>query len=154
MESLPSLANEICSEVLNSLNIFNYLNMVEISIMFVDDEYIHNLNKQYRQNDKPTNVLSFPLHDIDYTRLQDIETLNGYVMLGDIFLSYDSIVKESKEQGKIFKDHLVHLLIHGILHLLGYDHIEDEEADFMEKTEIMILKNMGIQSPYNSLYLK
>ena len=98
------------------------------------EEEIHRLNKQYRNVDKPTNVLSFP---------------NTGNVLGDIVLCLEVVQKEAVDQQKTYKSHLTHLIVHSILHLLGYDHISDEEAEEMEQKEIDILKTVfKIENPY------
>ena len=106
----------------------------EVSIVLVDDAEIHEINKMYRNIDKPTNVLSFELGDD--------------VLLGDIYISYDTVMREAKD-GKIsFHDHVAHMVVHGMFHLLGYDHLNDQEAMLMEMKEIKVLKKMGIKNPY------
>ncbi len=107
----------------------------EIAVVLADDAFVQNLNKQYRGKNKPTNVLSFP------ASLEEGE-------LGDIILAFETIEKEAIEQKKTFRNHTKHLLVHGFLHLLGYDHIEDKQAEVMEKIEIKILKKLGISNPY------
>lgn len=106
----------------------------EVSIVLVDDAEIHEINKTYRNVDRPTNVLSFELGDD--------------VLLGDIYISYDTVMREAKD-GKIsFHDHVAHMVVHGMFHLLGYDHLNDQEAMLMEMKEIKVLKKMGIKNPY------
>jgi len=105
----------------------------EVSIAFVDDTRIRELNKGYRNKDKATNVLSFPMSGD---------------MLGDIVLSRETIAREAGEQGKSLKDHLTHLIIHGFLHLLGYDHMDEKSAAEMETIEIQTLAQLGIDNPY------
>ncbi len=106
----------------------------EVSIILTNDAEIHALNKQYRGFDKPTNVLSFETGDDK--------------LLGDIFISFDTVMKEAKADNKKFTDHVAHMVVHGVLHLLGYDHLNDTDATKMELREIIILKKMGIQDPY------
>ena len=106
----------------------------EVSVVLVDDEEIRAINKQYRNLDKPTNVLSFELGDD--------------ILLGDIYISLDTVVREAKELNISVHDHVAHMLVHGVLHLLGFDHITDEEAAVMELKETKILKKMGIKNPY------
>lgn len=106
----------------------------ELSIVFADDKTLQELNKTYRQKDKPTNVLSFPSEEEEE--------------LGDIILAYETIIKESAENSISLLHHVLHLIIHGFLHLLGYDHQEEAEAKHMEQTEILILKHLNISNPY------
>ncbi len=108
----------------------------EVSVVLTNDKEIHTLNKQYRGFDKPTNVLSFETGDDE--------------LLGDIYISFDTVLRESKEQGIPFKDHVAHMVVHGVLHLIGYDHLNDNDADKMEKREVAILKKIGIGNPYRS----
>ncbi len=112
---------------------------VEISVVLTDDEKIRQLNKDYRGKDKPTNVISFASIDSE-------EIDSGLFIAGDIIISYDTTLKESTEKG--FKNHFTHLLIHGVMHLCGFDHENDGEATEMENIEIEILKNFGIANPY------
>ena len=113
----------------------------ELSISIVSSDEIQQLNNDYRKKDKPTNVLSFPSDIPDFIP-QDIPEL------GDIFLCHDVIAKEASEQNKPLIAHYTHLVIHGVLHLLGYDHVEDAEADAMEAIEIKIMHNLGYPNPY------
>lgn len=115
---------------------------VEIGIILANDDLVRVLNRDYRNKDKPTNVLSFPMHD------EQTNIGGEAIMLGDVFLAYETIKKEAQEQDKLFKHHMIHLLVHGCLHLLGYDHKKDEDAIMMEMLEIKILASMGIQNPY------
>jgi len=114
---------------------------VLISIMFSDDKKIKKLNNQFRKMNKPTNVLSFPPYS--NTLINDDE-----IFLGDIIFSIETIKTEAKKNNKTVIDHLIHLFIHGVLHLLGYHHDKEEEAKIMENLEICMLKKLGIASPY------
>lgn len=105
----------------------------ELSVVLTDDEAVRVLNRDFRGKDKPTNILSFP---------QDPP------MLGDLVLARETVEREADEQDKRFQDHFTHLIVHGLLHLLGYDHEEDDEAEEMEALEVDILKAMGINNPY------
>ncbi|PZQ43336.1 MAG: rRNA maturation RNase YbeY, partial [Micavibrio aeruginosavorus] len=120
---------------------------IELSVVLANDDLAQVLNREYRKMDKPTNVLSFANIDSDDPVPED-----GPFALGDLILSYQTIDRESKEQGKFFKDHFTHLVVHGTLHLLGYDHIDEHEATIMESTEIRILEKMNIQNPYTDTY--
>ena len=113
----------------------------QLSLLFDGDEAIRSLNQQFRDIDKPTNVLSFPGSDI----LPGDEAEN---MLGDIAFALQTIKNEADLEGKPFDHHLSHLMIHGFLHLFGYDHLSDEEAEVMEQLEIKALANLGIENPY------
>lgn len=110
----------------------------EISVVLADDAFIRELNRDYRGKDKPTNVLSFP--NTDYGK-QDPH-------LGDLILALETIEREAREQGKTVRNHVTHLLVHGVLHLLGHDHENDEDAEEMEASEIKILKKLGVANPY------
>lgn len=119
----------------------------EISILLTDDKQIQEINKEYRDKDKATNVISFA--NIDYGL--DFIDEEDYVALGDIIVSYDTLEKEAKESKIKIEDHFYHLLCHGMLHLLGFDHIEDDEADEMEAIEIKIMGEFNIKNPYNDI---
>ena len=110
-----------------------------INMRIVDDKEMTALNKKFRNKDSSTNVLSFTNDDISSTFTGD---------LGDIAINYDFIKKESKKQNKNFDDHMIHMLVHGIYHILGFDHKNDEMADFMEEKEIAILNELKIRNPY------
>jgi len=109
------------------------------NIIFVDDTYNKNLNLTFREKNKPTNVLSFPLHTMESPTVLNI---------GDIYIAYEIVLKEAKEQNKTVINHLIHLIIHGILHLLGYDHEKESDACQMESLEILILEKLNVQNPY------
>lgn len=109
-----------------------------VTLVLTHDAEVRSLNRDFRQKDTPTNVLSFP----------DGAVEAGVTQLGDIILAYETIAREAAEQNKRLKHHLTHLTIHGVLHLLGYDHIAEDEANRMESLEIRILKQMGIANPY------
>ena len=115
--------------------------IVLISIMFSDDKKIKKLNNQFRKMNKPTNVLSFPPYG-------DALINDDEIFLGDIIFSIETIKTEAKKNNKSVIDHLIHLFIHGVLHLLGYHHDKEEEAKIMENLEICMLKKLGIASPY------
>ena len=114
------------------------LTSCEVSIVLADDLFVHQLNLEYRNIDKPTNVLSFPVPFVDVPMRP----------MGDIVLALETVQKESKEQKKTFEEHLTHLLIHGALHLSGYDHILDEEAKVMESLEVEKVTSLGFEDPY------
>jgi probable rRNA maturation factor len=122
----------------------------EISFSFVGDEEIRELNREYRGKDKATNVLSFPGCDPeDLDEGMKFAARGGPpVMLGDIIVSFGVVEDEAALQNKTLEEHLTHLLVHGLLHLLGYDHTSDDEAEEMEGLEREILHGLNISNPY------
>lgn len=113
----------------------------ELSLVLAGDKTLQSLNSEWRDKDKPTNVLSFPGDDIEVGQ-------EAGIMLGDIIISLETTKREADLENKSFNDHLSHLLIHGFLHLFGYDHETDREAFEMESLEIRILDELGIANPY------
>ena len=111
----------------------------EITIRIVDEAESHDLNLTYRGKDKPTNVLSFPFECPDEVELP---------LLGDLVICRQVVEREATEQGKPLEAHWAHMVVHGCLHLLGYDHIEDDEAEEMEALETRLLAQLGIANPY------
>jgi probable rRNA maturation factor len=115
-----------------------------ITLLFADDETMQDLNKDWRGLDKPTNVLSFPAP-------KDQPVPPGELpLLGDIVLGFGTCAREAEEAGKTLGNHTCHLIVHGVLHLLGYDHENDKDAEVMEAAEIKILSTLGIENPYLS----
>ena len=121
---------------------------VEISIRLTTDAEVQTLNNQYRHKDKPTNVLSFPMVQADLLDTIDQNSDDGEVLLGDIVLAYGVCAAEAEERGIPIEQHATHLIVHGTLHLLGYDHLEDHEAEAMEAIEIDALAALGLADPY------
>ncbi len=116
----------------------------ELTVTLTNDKKIRVLNRDYRQKDKATNVLSFPM----FETLSDIPAHAGEVPIGDIIIAFETMKREADEQSKTLENHFTHMLIHGFLHLLGYDHMTDSEANTMESLEIRILKKFSIKNPY------
>tara|TARA_B100002003_G_C13731556_1_gene365558 strand:+ start:80 stop:580 length:501 start_codon:yes stop_codon:yes gene_type:complete len=139
-----SIIEDVTEQTLSHTLAMKNVETLEISITLTDDTQIKTLNRDYRGKDKPTNVLSFP--QIDWN--EGIQCYDAYLLLGDIVVSLSTIVNEAKEQGKSIENHFIHMLIHSILHLFGYDHEENDEAKEMEELEILILDQMGIKNPY------
>jgi probable rRNA maturation factor len=117
--------------------------LYSFTIMLADDKILQDLNKEFRARDYPTNVLSFPEEMMIGCRLY----------LGDIAISYERVTQEASQQNKNFKNHYAHMIVHGILHLLGYDHQTDEQAGIMEALEVQILSALRIPNPYEQDYL-
>jgi probable rRNA maturation factor len=111
----------------------------ELAIVLTDDSSIRTLNRDWRRKDEPTNVLSFPAKD------QRAGTPHH---LGDIVIAYQTTAREAEAERKPFKHHLAHLAVHGFLHLVGYDHTADEEAEAMEGLEISVLARLRVPNPY------
>jgi len=120
----------------------------EISVKLTDDAEVQALNAAYRGKDKPTNVLSFPMLQPGFMEATDMAD-DGEILVGDIVLAHETCVREAVEKGASVEDHATHLMVHGVLHLLGYDHVEDEaEAREMEEMETRALALLGIADPY------
>ena len=113
----------------------------ELSVRLTDDKEIMNLNKTYRNKNSPTNVLSFCSQKYNYDKI-------GFQVLGDLVISRDTAIKELKGTKKTLEQHISHLTVHGFLHLLGYIHEDDKEAETMEDLETEILKKLNIPDPY------
>ncbi len=143
---LFSVVKDCCIKAIQKTSINENTDSIEVSILLTSDEFIKELNTNYRSKEKPTNVLSFPSNEFQAGNYEDIE---DYIVLGDIILALETIKCEAAEQNKEFMDHLRHLVIHGTLHLLGYDHIEENQAEAMESLEISLLTEMGIENPYS-----
>ena len=111
-----------------------------VSVLLTDDYNMKKINKKWRKKDNPTNVLSFPVN------MDIIE--DEYCFIGDVALSYETIEKESDERMISFQNHFIHLLLHGLLHLLGYSHESEKETKDMKKLEIKLLSSINIQNPY------
>ena len=119
------------------------------SLLFTTDAEVHTLNREWRERDKPTNVLSFPMLERD-----EIEALTPDgppVMLGDIALAYETCAREAADKGVTLEAHAAHLIVHGLLHLAGHDHVDsDAQAEAMEALETAILAKLGIADPYGA----
>lgn len=119
---------------------------ISVNLSLSNDENIHKLNLEFRNMDKPTNVLSFA--NIDDPFFEEQIQTDDIIELGDIMIALETMQREAKEKEISLHDHYCHLFIHGILHLLGFDHIEDDEAEYMEDFEVRILAELNIANPY------
>ena len=139
---------ELFNYTLSHLNLNKHIKQAECSLFLTNDSDIQTYNKKYRNKDKATNTLSFPLENINLAKPESIKTLDGYCNLGDIICSIDTLKFEAKEQKKNFYNHFYHLLLHSFLHLLGHSHELEKDRIHMESTEISILAKLGIKTPY------
>lgn len=137
---LEAVLQRVADACLAELNVAA-LQPPELGVTFTDDDCIAELNRQWRGRAGPTNVLSFPL--VELTPGAEMPP-----MLGDIVIAFETVAREAQEQEKPFIDHLTHLLVHGLLHLVGYDHMNDDEAETMEALERRILERLAIPDPY------
>lgn len=134
-DRMPSLKEDIPIALEKTAGLLEKsFSQTEVSIVLSDDQEVQNLNKTFRHKDKTTNVLSFPSEE------------EGE--LGDIILAYETVTREADERSISPVDHTLHLIIHGFLHLLGYDHEKESDAQRMEALEIQVLKILGISNPY------
>jgi len=114
---------------------------IEIGVLLADDATLRELNARHRGRDSATNVLSFPAEPAD--------DAPGPAMLGDVALAFEMIAAEAGAQGKPLADHIRHMIVHGVLHLLGYDHVDDAAAEAMERIEAEVLAEFGVPDPYD-----
>lgn len=146
---IKEMIEELVHIALSNTSIGKAVKQCEVSVILSTDDVLRALNKEYRDKDKPTNVLSFP----SYVLMPDaydalLEIKEQEIVLGDVLLALETIQKEAEEQDIALNEHVAHLMVHGILHLLGYDHMEEEEAVNMERLEGRILKQYGLSDPY------
>ncbi len=141
---LEALAQRACGATLARLGVAD----AEISLLACDDTRIAALNADFRGKPRPTNVLSWPSEERGAAEPGGAPSVPVELELGDIAISYDTCLREAEAAGKPFADHVSHLLVHGTLHLLGYDHIDDKDAARMEALEVEILGKLEISDPY------
>ncbi len=130
--------SDLCQSALNAATASSTTGL-QVDVLLTNDEALCQLNKDWRGKPVPTDVLSFPAEDL----------MDGFA--GDIAIAYGVCLRDARTDGKSLSDHLCHLLIHGLLHLLGHDHIEEDEADIMEALEREALGRIGISDPYSRI---
>lgn len=141
-QDLPELLDPVVRRTLTIAG--NADGPLELSVLLTDDETVRTFNRDYRAKDKPTNVLSFALTEADGPDL-----LPGQpTALGDVMLAFETVALEAQQETKSLNDHIFHLVAHGVLHLLGYDHQVEEDAREMERLETAILAEFAIDDPY------
>jgi probable rRNA maturation factor len=143
-EGFEVLASEVIAAAVAATNI-KLAKGAEVSLLLCDDARIRDINREWRGLDKPTNVLSFPA--------APRAMLAKSPAVGDIAIAYETVARETVDEGKTFRDHYMHMVLHGFLHLLGYDHETDAEAEEMEALEISVLSALGVADPYATLDL-
>lgn len=141
LADIEALANRVLMTVSTHTALPAHRGGLEVSLTLVDDDTIQELNRQYRDKDKPTNVLSFPFED-------DVPD-DVALPLGDVIVSLPTLMREAQEQHKTLSHHFQHMVTHGILHLIGFDHLTDEEANVMENLEVRILTDIDVPNPYD-----
>ncbi len=143
---VDKVKDEVVKRVAGEVDFLSDDKSFTVNLCLSDDASVHNLNKEFRNMDKPTNVLSFA--NIDDEMFDEVLENETEIELGDIIIAFETMQKEALEQGISFYDHFCHLWAHGLLHILGYDHMEPEEAAEMEQREIEVLAKLNIANPY------
>ena len=154
---LPS-GQPLCIQLLDKFAQVTEISSCTISVLWTNDSEMAGINKQFRQQDKPTNILSFPAQDflpdihISDTKTPDTQASDTKasepIFLGDMALGFETVTDEAADNGQPAEHHLAHLFLHGLLHLAGYDHQNEAEAEEMEALEIQLLAEMNIPNPY------
>lgn len=145
-----ALTDRLTKVIQDTCDFMKVLAPLEVNVLLTNNASVQELNKHFRGYDQPTNVLSFCGLDEQDDPWAPSKT-GTHLILGDIAIAYETVVAEAKAQDKKFDDHLTHMIVHGLLHLLGYDHENDDEAEEMEGFEVSILKSFNIENPYNPI---
>jgi probable rRNA maturation factor len=140
--------SHIIAETIKAISAFKNIKNIEIAVLLTNDEKMQELNGEFRDKNKPTNVLSFPDIEIKPQDLLEFLHAKEYIYVGDIAVGYDIIKQEAMDAGISMHAHFTHLVVHGVLHLIGYDHMNDNDAEEMMNLEVQILKELGVKSPY------
>ena len=139
---------KICQNIIARFANLKQVKIFELSILLTDNAEISELNNKFRGKNQETNVLSFPDIPLGGKHILEFQPDLNYMYLGDMAFSYQQLLHEAEEQHKLFEHHFLHLFVHSMLHLLGFDHQKDEDAVIMESLEIQILQDFAINSPY------
>ena len=148
-EALSAKACEAALRATPQAELADTAALVEVSVRLTSDEEVHALNRQYRGKDKPTNVLSFPMVQADLLEIVGQNSDDGELLLGDLVLAHGVCAAEAAEKGVPLEAHAAHLIVHGTLHLLGYDHQGSVEAEEMESLERDVMARLGLHDPYH-----
>lgn len=143
-----TVISTITRSIINRYKNLTIVKKIELSILLTDNKRMLILNSQFRSIKKSTNVLSFQDLDINWRYILEFRPDVNYMYLGDIAFGYEIVKQEAEKKRICFMDHFKHLLVHAILHLIGYNHIKDEEAEVMEALEVEILDEYNVKSPY------
>lgn len=146
LDDAPALCRRAVQAALATAAGAPWLRAAEVGVLLTEDQAIRQLNAQHRGQDRPTNVLAFPLQDIDHGRPVRAPG-PGPLLLGDVVLAAETVCAEAEAAGRQVGHHLCHLVVHGTLHLLGFDHDEDDEARLMEDLERRIMADLGLADP-------
>ena len=152
LPDIGQLSEQVAQSVWNyvstheDIDFMSFDKPVEVNVSLNNDAEVHRLNKEFRNMNKPTNVLSFA--NIDDENFEDDIRTNPLIELGDIIIALETMQREAEEKNISLHDHYCHLFTHGLLHLLGFDHVEDDEAEYMESFETEILSTLNIADPY------
>ena len=138
--------NAVIETVLHDVPFLSENKNFSINLALSDDQTVQKLNKEFRGMDKPTNVLSFA--NIDDDSFEQILAIEDDIELGDVIVAYETMRVQAEEIGETLEHHFAHLWVHGMLHILGYDHMEEQERLEMEAKEIKILSKLGVNNPY------
>lgn len=155
LPNVEDIANSVVSQTFEYITTHEQIDFLDgqkpviLNLSLSNNRLVQDLNREYRGMDKPTNVLSFAA--IDDTDFYNDLALYEEVELGDIIIALETLQQEAELKKISLHDHFCHLFLHGLLHLLGFDHIDDDEAEYMENTEIKILEKMNIPNPYKEL---
>lgn len=142
------LMKKLITNILNRFANLKTIDRFELSVLFATNQEMLDLNNKFRGKHKTTNILSFPDIELNWQQLVEFKPNQNYMYLGDIAFCYQVIQNEAINKNISFEEHFIHLFVHGILHLIGFDHQDDNDASAMEKLEIDVLKDFAIASPY------